>query len=197
MTEKYKKENYVHLEENWKRYMPNVLLNHYKQYFKGVVGDFGCNTGLFDLHFAQFSEVEKVVGYDVNLEAIEQAKKFAENSPVANKVLFLHQNLAENIPHVEYFDFVICFHILEHIFPEDVDNVIHNIHKSLKPGGHALLNLPDKHSYAWEPAHVYHPNKEELNLAFEGRGFTTVEAYEDERGEQVGPSRNITALYRK
>jgi 2-polyprenyl-3-methyl-5-hydroxy-6-metoxy-1,4-benzoquinol methylase len=197
MSEKYEKENYVHMENYWQKYMPSVLLAHYNKLFRGRIADFGCNTGLFDIHLAGLKKVEEVVGFDVNKEAIDQAKLFAEQSPVKSKLKFVHKNLTEDLSYENYFDFIICFHTLEHIYPEDIDASVKNIHKTLKPGGYALINLPDKNSYLWETAHVYHPNKEELSELFQTHGFETIEAYEDERGGQVGHSRNITALYKK
>jgi len=177
--------------------MPNVLFQHYRKLFQGKIGDFGCNTGLFDIHLAEMERVNEVIGFDINEEAIKKAKEFAAVSPVKSKLKFHCQNLTEKIEYDSYFDFVICFHTIEHIYPEDVDDCVRNIFTSLKVGGYALINLPDKHSYPWEETHVFHPNKEELSKLFEVHGFSTVEAYEDERGGQVGHSRNITALYLK
>jgi 2-polyprenyl-3-methyl-5-hydroxy-6-metoxy-1,4-benzoquinol methylase len=196
MKSKYNKENYVHIEDYWQKYMPKVLLDHYGKYFTGTIGDFGCNTGLFDLHIAQLPEVKQVIGFDVNLEAIEKANEFANEKKVEN-VVYHYQNLADKIWLKECFDFAICFHTLEHIFPEDIPPVIKNITTTIKQNGHILINMPDKNSYPWESSHVYHPNKEELNELFENHGFQTVESYEDERGGQHGASRNITALYKK
>lgn len=197
MHSKYKKENYVHLENYWKRYIPKVLFEHYKSFFQGTIGDFGCNSGLFDIHFAEMEGVNEVVGFDINEEAIKKAKEFAASSPAVSKLKFYCQNLAEKIGYDNYFDFIICFHTLEHVYPIDIDECVQNIFTSLKSGGHTLINLPDKYSYSWEPTHVFHPNKEELSELFEKHGFSTVEAYEDERGGQTGQSRNITALYHK
>lgn len=197
MNSKYEKENYVHLENYWKKYMPKVLLEHYKKLFQGTIGDFGCNTGLFDIHLAEMEKVNEVIGFDINVEAVEKAKEFASKSSAQSKIKFCHQNLAEKINYSNYFDFIICFHTLEHVYPEDVDKCVHNMFSALKPGGYTLVNLPDKYSYPWETSHVFHPNKEELSDLFEKHGFSTIEAYEDERGGQVGQSRNITALFRK
>ena len=196
MDNKYNKENYVHIQEYWKQYMPIVLLTQYKKYFVGKIADFGCNTGLFDLHIASLPGVEEVVGYDINKKAIEQAVKFAKNKNITN-VAYHHQNLTTPIDLKEYFDFAVCFHTLEHVFPEDIPAVMENLQTTIKTNGYILVNQPDKHSYAWEKSHVYHPNKEELNDLFTEYGFSSIESYEDERGGQVGHSRNITALYRK
>lgn len=41
------------------------------------------------------------------------------------------------------FDRVFCSHALEHLFPHDVEKALREFHRVLKPGGAALIFVPD------------------------------------------------------
>ena len=183
----------------WHENITGVLINQYKDLMKGNIADFGCNNGINVGKISILSSVDKIVGFDINEEAIEEAKNIIlpqvkENS---NKISFVKTNLTNINWEKEYFDFAYSFHTLEHIFPEDVDSVIEQITSLLKKEALLLINLPDKHSYAWEKTHVFHPDLSELNQLFTNKGYAVVESYHDQRGGQTGHSQNITALYKK
>lgn len=199
----YAKENYLQPDANiksgfWAKNITGVLIEQYKSHMVGSVVDFGCNNGVHTAKVSCLDTVDKVVGFDLNQEALDQATKVVKPQvPDPDKLEFVATNLTNIAWEDASFDFAFSFHTLEHIFPEDVDACMSEMARVLKPGAHFLMNLPDKHSARWDSGHVYHPDLQELNDLFEKHGFTTVESYEDERGGQVGPSRNITGLYVK
>lgn len=41
------------------------------------------------------------------------------------------------------FDAIYCSHTLEHLFPHDVNKALGEFHRVLKPGGHAIIFVPD------------------------------------------------------
>ena len=41
------------------------------------------------------------------------------------------------------FDIVYCSHVLEHVYPHEVHKVISEFHRVLKPGGKAIIIVPD------------------------------------------------------
>lgn len=43
----------------------------------------------------------------------------------------------------EQFDIVYCSHVLEHVYPHEVHKVVSEFHRVLKPGGKAIIIVPD------------------------------------------------------
>lgn len=43
----------------------------------------------------------------------------------------------------ETFDMVYCSHVLEHVYPHEVHKVVSEFHRVLKPGGKAIIVVPD------------------------------------------------------
>jgi len=41
------------------------------------------------------------------------------------------------------FDMVYCSHVLEHVYPHEVHKVVSEFHRVLKPGGKAIIIVPD------------------------------------------------------
>lgn len=207
LVEKYEKENYLqHGGENpnirsmfWDNNITGVLVDHYKDYMVGNVVEYGCNTGTMVGRVSEYNFVNEVVGVDLNSNSIKIAQqKIPSQIPnTKNKVKFLNENLTKLSLSTEYFDFGFTIHTIEHIYPEDIDEVVSEMLRVIKIGGHLLVNLPDKDSYYWEPLHVYRPSMSELNELFIKHGCEVIESYIDQRGGQVGHSQNITALYKK
>ena len=204
---KYLKENYLqHGGENpdirspfWDENITGVLVKHYKEYMKGNVVEFGCNNGVMVARVSEYESVDEVVGVDLNTESIEVCKnKIPEQiKDTSHKVRFLNENLTDLSLEDQYFNFGFSIHTIEHIYPEDIDKAVSEMLRTIKTNGYIMVNLPDKESYLWEPLHVYRPSIEELNQLFIHHGCEVIESYIDERGGQVGHSKNITALYKK
>lgn len=206
MTNTYNKENYLQADptdinsEWWNTNITGVLINYYKPWMKGKVAEFGCNHGVQVATVSLFNNIDEVVGFDINSEAISIAKSdviMNQIESTKNKVKFIETNLTSIDWESDYFDFAYSIHTLEHIYPEDVDKVMSEMSRLLKSGAYFLINLPDKNSYSWESLHVYKPDINELCNLFEKHGFEKLECYLDDRGGQVGPSINITGMFRK
>ena len=203
--EKYKvKENYKQPfpdinSQFWHENITGVLINYYKNLMKGKIAEFGCNNGISTAKVSRYEDVEQVVGFDINEEALKEAeeKLLPQIPETLNKVSFVKTNLTKIDWQKNYFDFAFTIHTIEHIYPEDIEEAISEMSSLLKSNAYFLVNLPDKNSYRWEPTHVFHPDLNDLNNLFVKNGFEVIESYYDERGGQVGHSRNITALYKK
>lgn len=204
MTKKYEKESYLQPDPNvesdfWKSNITSILVEQYTNKMKGTVADFGCNHGLSLAKISRINDVERCVGFDINNEALLVATNtvLPQIESTKHKVSFIKANLTK-IPVIDNsFDFIICFHTLEHIYEDDVDLVIEEMFRTTKNDGYVLINMPDKTSCPWEDNHVYKPDLNELNEIMIKHGFSKIESYHDERGGQAGISRNITGLYKK
>lgn len=100
-----------------------------------LVLDIGCGPGhLAKVIKKQGTKIE-IHGIDFSRVAIENAKKFLDKCWQVNLDI-------EDIPvNSNSYDAVICLEVLEHVF--DVDHVLREIRRVLKPSGKAMLSVPN------------------------------------------------------
>ncbi|MGC8870528.1 MAG: class I SAM-dependent methyltransferase [Brevinematia bacterium] len=109
-------------------------------------GDFGCGDGslIYSLNkFGYFDKVKKVVAIDISDIRLDRVKN------ISDKILTYKFNLNDPIPdeYKDFFDFVVCTQVIEHIENEDI--AIDNLVKSLKKGGVLYLTTVYKKWYGW------------------------------------------------
>jgi ubiquinone/menaquinone biosynthesis C-methylase UbiE len=100
------------------------------------------------------------------------------NPPI--KVAFVCANLLSIPAENNVFDFLMSFHTLEHIYPEDVDKVVAEFYRILKPGGYFVISIPYDHAYP-DPCHVAFYVESSLRELFEKHGFFTIHCHKDDR----------------
>lgn len=110
--------------------------------------DVGCSWGAVAFGAAAVERVYKVTGIDVEEEAIILAREIVCSNildvRIAGKTVFI-VSPAEKLPFEnEKFDLVICHTVLEHV--NDVEKVIKEMYRVLKPGGLIYLEAPN---YVW------------------------------------------------
>lgn len=101
--------------------------------------DAGCSQGIISLLSSQ--KAEKVVGIDIQKEAVEFANKLLENeySYLQNNVTFNHIDFI-NYTSSELADCIIASEVLEHLdMPE---YFLKNIKSNLKPNGKLIVTVP-------------------------------------------------------
>lgn len=191
------KENYisVHPDPNiWKIHANYKIMEHYKSYIKGICGDLGCNHGACTLLMLEFNNCTELYGFDLNNEALEVAKKSAHKIQHDNIDIVFQNDYLDNIKIKDtYFDFLMSFHTIEHIYPENIDNVLKEFYRILKKDGYILISIPYEHAYP-DKAHVAFYNEKTLTELFESNGFKTVECYKDDRFDQKNL---LTGLFSK
>lgn len=178
------KENYITVNpepEKWKHHANYHIIQHYSDYIKGACGDLGCNHAACTVFLLEWKErIHEIVGVDYNLQALDVAFHLALQLDPQIPINFVAANLV-SLPFVsDKFDFLMSFHTLEHIYPQDVDSFIKEIFRVLKPGGHLLISIPYDHAYP-DPAHVGFYTEDDLMNLFEKWGFYTVECMKDDR----------------
>lgn len=118
---------------------PSFILRHglYKAITKasenieGHVLDFGCGSKPYE---ALFEKAETYTGVDIESSGHEHSESRID-------VFYDGQHLPFPDNH---FDSVVCFDVLEHVF--NVDEVLKEIARVLRPGGKILLSVP----FAWD-----------------------------------------------
>ena len=113
-----------------------------------VVCDFGAGTGRAALKIAALADVS-VVGVDLAGNCLDREVR----DQLGERFRFRQHDLTT--PLNETFDFGFCTDVLEHIPPEDVDNVLVNIFTSGKKVYLAISTLPDvMGAFIGEPLHL-------------------------------------------
>jgi len=105
-------------------------LNFFKPFIKGKLLDYGCGNGCFLNMISKFCE--EASGVDISEVAIEKAlKKYPDKEfkVLDNDFILPYQN--------NYFDTVCVIDVLEHIL--DIEVVLGEINRTLKPGGSLLI----------------------------------------------------------
>lgn len=107
--------------------------------------EIGCGTGHLLSHVITASPQLEISGGDVLEAGLRYA---AARVPTVT----FYQMDARQMPFEEEFDVVGAYDVLEHI--EEERQVLGEIFRALKPGGGAILTVP-QHSFLWGPADEY------------------------------------------
>lgn len=206
MLEYLNKENYVmRFDDSWYRnHLNSTIINQYNDLLGKKCAVLGSNSGYQCFLIGEFKNIDEVIGFDINQEALDYGniiirKDFPED--VGNKIKFKFSNLKNIDIEENYFDSIIDFHTLEHIYPEDLNQVINEKYRILKHGGHVIISIPYEkafHSPTEVPVqHVNFFNENKLKNSFELNKFKTIECYKDNRIGDSSESSCLTAIFKK
>lgn len=107
--------------------------------------DLGCGTGRHLVFLAR--EGFEVFGTDISETGLEHARCWLEEEGLTAK---LKRSDMGRIPHPDrFFDAVICFNVIYHATLEKMRRAIVEIHRTLRPGGLALLTFKSKRSFRY------------------------------------------------
>lgn len=194
-TDKYvEKESYISDFTDpivWRSHSNYMILKYYQKYIKGYVGDCGSNHCAVSILLNDFNP-DKIVCIDLNKEALQIGANTAASMGI-NNMYFVNTNLLNISCNTAIFDFVVSFHTLEHIYPEDAPKIIGEMHRILKPGGYLLISIPYEHNYP-DPCHVAFYNEHSLSDLMSACDFVVMEVYKDDRFNQKNL---LTALFYK
>lgn len=120
--------------------------------FQGKIGlDIGCANGAFVLEIAKLG-AKKMYGIDIAEEFVKKATRTAKIRSIRN-VEFIQAD-AKKLPFKNnYFDFIICTEVLEHV--PGFKTAIKEIERVLKPGGSFIVTIPN----TLNPAEILHQIK--------------------------------------
>jgi SAM-dependent methyltransferase len=148
--------------------------------------DLGCGAGNYSVWLAE--QGFDVTGIDISTEAVALAARNAEAANVS--CTFVTADLLGDLtPYLQKFGFALDWEVLHHVFPEDREHYIENVHRLLRPGGTYLsicFSIKDaafggRGSYRDTPlgTRLYFSSEEELRALFGSlftiTGLSTVE----------------------
>jgi ubiquinone/menaquinone biosynthesis C-methylase UbiE len=110
------------------------VLSHIPCYDINSVLDYGCGQGGWMKVLMGSFAAAKITGIDISQKAIEKARKRFKN------VKFYIFNGKEVFIDDNSFDLVFTYHVLEHVY--DIESVVHDISRLVKPEGYICAILP-------------------------------------------------------
>jgi len=142
--------------------------------------DAGCGSGTISYFLSSYAG--DVIGIDSNPSAIDYARETFK-APNLQFRLGQFDNLKSDKP----FDKIYCIEVIEHLYEQQVADVLNLFSKLTNPGGHLFLTTPNYRS-AWpliewlldrfelvatldEAQHVSHFSKRKLSALCEGAGW--------------------------
>lgn len=116
-----------------------ILLKRMSKFSAHNILDIGCGDGSFLLTAGKFLKINKLYGVDISKNGIKEANK-------ANIKAFCHDVDKGKIPlKSNSIDLIFCGEVIEHVYSPD--NLLIEIHRLLKPGGHVVLTTPNLASW--------------------------------------------------
>jgi SAM-dependent methyltransferase len=196
------KEDYIrNFDDNWHRtHITYTIVKQYSGLFGEKCANLGSNSGYINFLVAEFESVKESIGFDINQKALDFGNTAIRNkfkTNVADKVKFRFSNLINVDSEDNYFDSIVTFHTLEHIFQKDLNKVISEAYRILKPNGYVIISIPYEKAFDTLIQHVSYFNEKSLMKLFEINGFKTIECYKDIRFENTPGRWCLTAIFKK
>lgn len=101
--------------------------------------DAGTGFGQYAYYIARHYPQAQVVGVDLKTDYLEQARRFIQQTSVADRVQFVSDDLTR-LQTPGPFDLILSVDVLEHI--EDDLAVLCHFARVLRPGGYVVINTP-------------------------------------------------------
>lgn len=108
--------------------------------------DAGCGRGFYLKSLSFFPFLEEIHGVDINESYLQKARNICSDKRTTIKKASLY-----SLPYPDnYFDFVICAEVLEHL--KEDQKALLEIRRTLQPGGTLIVTVPNVNfPFLWDP----------------------------------------------
>ena len=141
---------YGYATQNFVRYTHRIRIDHLRDLIHDVAAadghsrrpkalDAGSGFGVYSILMAEAGY--DVTGVDINEEEVRQAKLWAAARGVQHRIDFRVGDLEKMTDGTDAFDLIVCSEVLEHLDRPDAG--ARNLHRLLKPGGLAIITMPN------------------------------------------------------
>lgn len=169
----------------FQRYRVQKVLEIYLPGDEETVLDLGCGWGTFE--FALAPRVREIVGLDFSERSIELCNERLAREPHPN-VRFVQADARSSGLEEGAFDVIIAADLLEHLYPDDADQVLAEAHRLLKRGGRLVVWTPHRGHFLEilknnrillkrDVTHVDYKSMERLRDGLREHGFAIQKAY--------------------
>ena len=189
----YDKESYLTGDidpKSWRDHVSVKTMENLSEYIHGSVLDIGCNVGTKTYWLSLFDNLRKVVGVDINPMSLAVARsKFKDfRYPCEFRCLNVVEEKID-----EKFDSIVCFHVFEHIYPDDVPAFLSNVSDMLDDKGFLIMGMPYDKAFN-DKCHVAWYKVDSLVEVMSKNGFDTIRAYKEDRYRDRN---NLIGLFKK
>jgi ubiquinone/menaquinone biosynthesis C-methylase UbiE len=202
-NEKYTKEFYTNDSEvddsklvDHQRGHPNYgAIKRYADVISGSIVDLGSDHGAFTILAAENPNVVSATAVDLFPESMKRFGRLKQYTTpeVGNKLAMVCCNVMELDQHFteDQFDAVLTFHMLEHLFKEDLPMALGQMRRVLKAGGHLVISIPWEQCHdPKDGSHQTYWNDRTLAALFENNGFETAECFRWDKSHLTGLFKN-------
>lgn len=127
------KDNNPEYFNRFNKYLSSNVFNIYYPKENELILDLGCGWG--NVSFALLKKGFKVIGIDYAEKAIEFCKKTAKKLNLPDNVFFCREATNTKLKN-DSVDVVYCADLVEHLYPEVYLEMLKEIKRILKKGGH-------------------------------------------------------------
>lgn len=98
--------------------------------------DFGCGDGRYYHYFRKFFNERNIYGIEISKKRIENCREIGWNNVflIKNNQLPFSSNM---------FDVINFMEVIEHIPKSEIDNILKELHRILKPNGKIIIGTPN------------------------------------------------------
>lgn len=162
-----------------KAYIEHLIRRYFPSDCGAEILDLGCGHGAF-LYFLGKAGYTKVHGVDTSPEQIAKAHELGISTAQCRPGFEYICGLPSDV-----LDMVLLFDILEHLEPQELFDLLDQVHRVLRPGGMCLIHVPNggglfgmRIRYG-DLTHVqaFTPNSARQMLS--ATGFSNIESYEE------------------
>lgn len=158
--------------------------NHFQN--KENALDIGCNRGFYSKLISDFG-FKNVRGIDIDQPLLDKANEYFRSESPEKTITFDNFN-AEELALESKYDFILCTEVIEHTARPE--KVIEFIKTGLKPGGIAIITLPNAFSYpyllTWLSYKLHRrPFNAELRDHLSYPFYRAISLFKDERMELI------------
>jgi len=181
------------IKDRLKVYLPFILpLN--KIYPSGLILDIGCGRGEW-LELLKENNIHSL-GIDTDEGMLEACCQLSLNSKKGDGIDYLKKQSSESMIVIS------AFHLVEHILFEDLQTLVSEALRVLKPGGLLMLETPNPENikvatenFYRDPTHGKPIPSSLLSFLAEHYGFARVKVLRLQENEDIINSKNISLMH--
>lgn len=176
------------------RHTNTMAIRRYSNLIFGNIIDVGSDHSIYTLIASHSESVTSAIGVDIFPKSIDKFNRLKEYHPesVSKKVSMVCCNVLDLDKHFSEnsFDCLLSFHMLEHIYQEDLDLAMVQMKRILKPNNHFIISIPWEENHN-SGNHETFWNDVSLVKLFDKHNFEVYECFREVNNHLTGAFKNV------